>query len=92
MSILDPLSIFEGGPLHSADIAIAEALGGRPGKTITWHASRPLVAAGLAYRTAAALLHWGLIGVAAYGLYRTVTAASDRAAAGRRTRRTRYSR
>lgn len=92
MSIPDPFRLFEGGPFHAADIAIAEAFGGRRGKTITWHASRPLVAAGLTYGTAAALVHWGIVGAAAFGLYRVMSRSNAVVSAGQRTRRPRRSR
>lgn len=85
MTIPDPFRLFEGGPFHSADIAIAEAFGGRRGKTITWHASRPLVAAGLTYGTAAALVHWGIVGAAAFGLYRMMSRSDAAVSAGQPT-------
>jgi hypothetical protein len=89
MSLPDPFRLLEGSPLHSADIAIAEAFGGRRGKTITWHAARPLVAVGLPYRTASALFHWGIVGVVAYGLYRMCSRGNDAGSASPRSRRSR---
>lgn len=79
MSIPDPFRPLEGGALHRLDIAIAEGLGGRPNKTITWHMTGPLRALGVGAASAAALLHWALIGAVVgavvgggYGAYRWV--------------------
>ncbi len=70
MPIPDPFRPLEGGALHRLDIAVAEGLGGRPGKSITWHMTGPLRALGLGAASAAALLHWALNGAVAYGGYR----------------------
>lgn len=65
MSVPDPFRPLEGGVLHRLDIGIAEAMGGRRGKTITWHATRPIVALGVRSADAAAVLHWAIVGLAA---------------------------
>jgi hypothetical protein len=70
MSIPDPLSTLEGGPLHQLDIAVAEAMGGRRGRSISRHIVEPVVSAGMRPRDAIALLHWGMLlaaGVAVTG-------------------------
>lgn len=68
MTIPDPFAPFEGGILHQADIEVAQAFGGAPGRSISWHAVRPLVRRGFGLGNALALFHIFLIGVAAGGL------------------------
>lgn len=58
----DPFTWFEGGVFHRADIALAEAVTGVPGRTICRHAVDPLVQMGVSEQVAVAGLHWMLVG------------------------------
>lgn len=73
MAIPDPFKSLENGPLHRADIAIAESVTGVRGRSVSRHMVEPAVRAGLRPSDAIALLHWVIIGVVLSAMIALVT-------------------
>lgn len=60
--IPDPFVSLYGGPAHALDLAVAEAITGVPGRSVSRHLVQPAVRAGASPENAIAVLHWRLLG------------------------------